>query len=172
MPKFSKVTSSEDRLLGKRHIDPDTGCWLWTGGGIAKGYGMLQIRYRHVLAHRLAWEVWRGPIPDGLCVLHHCDNPPCFNPDHLFLGTRADNNADKVRKGRSGFTTGPRPGRFPPGSAHPKAKLTDTDVLAILADPRPHRTVAVTFGVSVSTIYGIRRGFTWHHITQPQPTTP
>lgn len=77
-----------------------TPCIEWTGYRDRQGYGRRSIRRRLFLVHRLAWEEANGPIPDDLCVLHACDNPPCMNPEHLFLGTRADNNADMDAKGR------------------------------------------------------------------------
>lgn len=75
------------------------GCWLWKQAPIANGYGRTTVGYRRVLAHRLAWELTHGAIPDGLCVLHRCDVRLCVNPAHLFLGI-ADNNADRDAKGR------------------------------------------------------------------------
>lgn len=80
-------------------------CWLWTGHCNPKGYGVISIgeRFyakRRQLVHRVAWRIWRGDIPDGLFVLHECDTPACFNPLHLWLGTKADNNADCMCKGR------------------------------------------------------------------------
>lgn len=77
------------------------GCWSWTSSTSEKGgYGFLSDRGEKVYAHRLSWELHRGPIPVGLWVLHSCDNPPCCNPEHLFLGTRTDNMQDAARKGR------------------------------------------------------------------------
>ena len=77
------------------------GCWEWQGARSASGYGsMFSASGGHHVAHRVIWEDVNGPIPDGLWVLHRCDNPPCCRPDHLFLGTPADNTADMIAKGR------------------------------------------------------------------------
>ena len=78
------------------------GCWEWQGGRAAFGHGLIHLGNGNKLvqAHRVAWELANGPIPDGLCVLHHCDNPPCVRPTHLFLGTLGDNARDMVAKGR------------------------------------------------------------------------
>ena len=92
--------------------EPNTGCWLWMDCAHEFGYGLLKIGGRKgpvVRAHRYAWELHNGPIPRGLFVCHRCDNPPCCNPAHLFLGTNADNVRDMRRKGR-GFDIPPRPG--------------------------------------------------------------
>ena len=75
-------------------------CWPWLKGKDRKGYGQTTIAYQHHRAHRLAWELANGPIPAGLCVLHRCDNPPCCNPGHLWLGTQRDNAHDAIAKGR------------------------------------------------------------------------
>lgn len=98
----------EQRL--RLHDKTDGGCWEWSGWRLPSGYGTLRIRAakRTVLAHRLAYETWVGPIPDGLQVLHRCDNPPCINPAHLFLGTQRDNLLDSVSKGRYGVHSRPR----------------------------------------------------------------
>lgn len=79
------------------------GCIEWTGTTKTSGYGTIKIDGVSVRTHRLAWEIANGPIPDGLWVLHHCDNRSCCNVDHLFLGTHADNMADKTAKGRGNF---------------------------------------------------------------------
>lgn len=97
-----------DRLFG-RVVKTSSGCWEFTGPKRKGGYGALSsggTEGRQLLAHRAAWTLTNGPIPDGLFVLHHCDNPPCCNPDHLFLGTLKDNTADARAKGR--LYSGPR----------------------------------------------------------------
>lgn len=84
-------------------VDKSGDCWVWTKS-TRYGYGMFARREngktKHYLAHRVSWELANGPIPEGLQVLHHCDNPPCVRPDHLFLGTQFDNMQDAAAKGR------------------------------------------------------------------------
>jgi hypothetical protein len=78
----------------------ESGCWIWIGHDNPGGYGAVRVGRKMLKAHRVAWMVHRGPIPKGMCVLHKCDVRPCINPDHLFLGTYADNSRDMIAKGR------------------------------------------------------------------------
>lgn len=98
------------------------GCWEWGASRIRKGYGSLGFKGKTCRSHRVAWELTYGEIPEGLHVLHSCDNPPCCNPNHLFLGTNLDNARDKEAKGR---------GNHSKGENHYAAKLTDKQVAEI-----------------------------------------
>lgn len=84
----------------ERTVQASSGCIEWTGRLLPKGYGRLIVNRRSVRAHRVAYEITRGPIPDGMMVLHSCDNPRCVNPDHLRTGTAADNWADVIARNR------------------------------------------------------------------------
>lgn len=100
----------EPRLFWLASIVTDAGCFEWQGARMAiingrQGYGRLRVDGVERYAHRYAWESVNGPIPEGMFVCHACDNPPCINPAHLFLGTQADNNRDRIAKGRPGVGT-------------------------------------------------------------------
>lgn len=100
--------SFEERFREKEGVQDESGCRNWTGTKHGRGYGCIGRNYKTILAHRAAWELTFGTIPTGLLVCHHCDNKLCTNPQHLFLGTHADNNRDCIRKGRN--ATGDRNG--------------------------------------------------------------
>ena len=141
------------------NVQKTTDCWLWTGcSGGRLGYGVLSYPGRSkggTPAHRYSWELHVGPIPEGLCVLHHCDNPPCVRPGHLFLGTKADNTADMMLKGRHVSRRGVEAGR---------AKLTDDIVRSIRTDPRGYKALAKVYGVERTTIRDARKKVTWSHV--------
>jgi hypothetical protein len=136
--------------------EPNSGCWLWTGGLDTHGYAQLGKPGKNngnYLAHRLSWELHRGePIPDGLLVCHKCDVPSCVNPHHMFLGSNQDNTNDKLAKGR-------QPSKF--GEKNPKAKLTEAMVEEIRSSPLPRLELAAKFGVTRTHIGYIQRGDCW-----------
>ena len=177
-----------DRFFAKTRRNEVTGCLEWTGTRNQNGYGVFAVGGRQRLAHRVAWSMAHGPVPPGICVLHHCDNPPCVEagPGHLFPGTQADNIADKMRKGRQtrGDQHGVRkhPERAARGDAHgththPEsvrrgershyARLTEESVVAIRerrANGETGASIAADFGVSSGTVYLIAKRVTWAHI--------
>ncbi len=134
------------------------GCWLWTAKTNPNGYGRIYDGRKPALAHRVAWTLFVGPIPHGLFVLHRCDNPPCCNPAHLFLGTHADNMRDKVQKGRQGS---------PRGEEASSAKLTAESVLLIraaVASGRTQTEVGRKFGIHNSQVSRIVNRKVWTHL--------
>ena len=150
-----------ERFWSKVDVRGPDECWPWTAATAWNGYGRIGSGGRGegtLGAHRVAWASTNGKIPDGLCVLHICDNPPCCNPQHLFLGTQADNLRDCAAKGRSADTRGEK------CSA---AKLTTIGVRLIrywLSKGYMQKEIADTFGVSRPTISNINRGYSWSHI--------
>jgi hypothetical protein len=134
----------EIRFWGKAQVGGPDECWPWIASSKGKGYGQFWHDGKSVRAHRMAWELSRGKIPDDMNVLHDCDNRPCVNPAHLFLGTTADNNIDMSAKGR-----------------HGSHKLTRAQATEILASPLTHASLAEQFGVSKSMIGHIKAGRSW-----------
>lgn len=137
---------------------PEVGpCWVWTGSRTAAGYGRHCLRPGTTYAHRFSKEI-HGDPPGSMSVLHRCDNPPCVNPAHLFLGTDVDNKADMVRKARQAR-----------GARLPQAILSAADAAAILANPgrRTQRQLAADFMVSTGTISDVVMRRTWAHVPIP-----
>lgn len=126
-------------------------CWPWLAGRNADGYGNFGIDGKTINAHRVSFELTKGPLKH--CALHTCDWPPCCNFGHLWDGTKTDNMADCKKKGRG-----------PSGSKHGMAKLIERDVLAIRADSRFQYVIAADYGVTESLISQIKHRTIWDHI--------
>lgn len=139
-----------------------TGCWEWTHCVQANGYGRMRARDRSYYVHRASYEKFHGPIPEGFDVCHTCDNRKCWNPEHLFLGTRTDNMHDAAAKGR--LSNGDRHSELLRGSKGPGAKLTEVEVRSIrmlkIAGAST-TSLAKKFNVCTDTIRDIVYGRTW-----------
>jgi hypothetical protein len=179
----TKPISDESRFWSR--VDKSAGennCWIWTAGDNGIGYGQLSINGKPMLAHRFSFKLANGSIPDGQFVCHHCDNPSCVNPSHLFAGTAVENTSDARGKGR--LATGPRngtktrpertargdlngsrrhPERLTYGEDNPATKLTSASVVEILAfkGMESQRRVARMFGICQQNVSKIWRGLTW-----------
>ena len=132
-------------------------CWPRSGASNTYGYAMFWTKGVGWVASRWSWTQTHGPIPKGMLVCHHCDNPACVNPHHLFLGTPHDNAVDMVKKGRC------NPGRLC-GERNASAVLTAKDVREILRSKETGRVLSERYGVSKSTILTIKRREIWKHV--------
>lgn len=143
----------KENLLRRSLPEPNSGCWLWMEGCSGDGYGAVTIRKMVHKAHRVSYMIFKGPIPEGMNLLHRCDTRLCINPDHLFLGTLAENNWDRDKKGRT--AKGERSG---------KSKLTDAQVLEIRAEEitspklECYKALGIKYGVTHGHISKILRG--------------
>lgn len=156
------LSRASERFASKCKINGE--CLEWMAARIPAGYGKFVVatggKSSYIYAHRFAYWLKHRANIIGLCVCHKCDNPSCVNPDHLFLGTMAENMQDRDRKGRSGWITNP-------GRLIVSKKLSENDIYAIrkmLAANYKHRVVARIFGVARSTISDINNGATWRHL--------
>lgn len=151
---------SEEPWYSEYYTIDTNGCWIWQGRIDPGDYGTLYHNGKHEKAHRVFWELHRGPIPEGKKVLHSCDVRPCVNPNHLFLGTQQDNVDDMVKKGRHVASKGARNGN---------ARLTEDQVIEILAliDEGKIRQVeiAALYGIAHTTVSYIKyKG--WRHLKE------
>jgi hypothetical protein len=157
---FQRV-SDEDllkaRILNKCRMS-DTGCWLWTGPSNGRGYGIFYIGTKNRSAHRCSYEVFKGPIPEGLHVLHRCDTPACVNPAHLRAGTVKENMADREARGR----------RDVRGEQIGTSKLTRDQVVEIKNSNLGLKALSDKYGVEAQSIWRIRTGKSWAHVTVSQ----
>ena len=152
----------EQRFWGRVTVTDEGSCWEWQGARSHAGYGKL-VRDRHLVStHRLSWEFATGhPVPDDLLVCHRCDNPPCVNPSHLFLGDKSANAIDMVMKGRHDTKSRIR------GEEHARARLTDAvvaDIRARHASDESVASIARSLGVNWGTVKYAVAGVTWAHI--------
>jgi hypothetical protein len=138
--------------------DHEKGCWIWIGHKNKAGYGRIRQKYKDKTAHRFSWEIFNGPIPESMFICHTCDNPPCCNPDHLFLGTPKDNTQDCIKKNRQ---------RYQKGSAHNMAKLSESEIPKIrelLKNGEKQYIIARMFNVSPMIISKIKHRKLWNHV--------
>jgi hypothetical protein len=156
---FSTVTFDERRrfwekvdFTGKGTLD----CWEWIGGGLPKGYGQIRVRHNSYQSHRFSYSITHGNIPKDLQVLHMCDNPPCCNPWHLFLGTNLDNRQDMVDKVRQAR-----------GSLNGMAVLNEDlvlDIKNLLSQGVTCKEISEDFALKYNTVHAIKQGRNWRHI--------
>jgi len=151
-------TTERERLLAKIEKQDD-GCWIWTGclrGTKTHRYGCMRYRGKSEGAHRASYMEFIGEIPEGLNVLHSCDNPKCVNPEHLFVGTDHDNMKDMAAKGRH---------FYPLAETHHRAKLKNDEVRAIRASSQSHNQLAHAYGVTKRTIINVRQRKVYASVT-------
>lgn len=137
-------------------IDGNT-CWEWKAHRTPKGYGSIKINRRMRSAHRVSWELYEGPIPEGLCILHRCDNPPCVRPSHLFLGTQAENVADMISKNRKAIGVNSGSNKLNESQVHEIRRIFQEGGIS-------KRKLGRQFGVSDMTVFFIVTGQLWRHI--------
>lgn len=154
---ISRLMNSNSEADFDSYFAKEGRCWEWKGPMRWNGYGIFSLRGASLLAHRYSYERSKGNIPEGLFVCHTCDNPPCVNPDHLWLGTHAENLEDMRVKGRA------HKGPSVHSEAHPLSKITRDIARAIRADPRPAHEIAPEYAVSKSLVRGIKKGTHWKY---------
>jgi hypothetical protein len=153
MDQRNQRPTAAERFAAKIEIDPVTGCHNWTAAlRNSKGYGAFKCDGVTHRAHRWAWVHKNGPIPEGELVCHTCDNPGCVNTEHLFLSDAKGNAQDKIAKGREYKGGG-------------KRKLTEAMVMIIKLTNESGPALAKRFGVTEDTIYSVRAGRKWAHVT-------
>lgn len=152
MECFGIAKMSDPKRVLSEHSERSGKCLVWTGATNKGGYGILKARKIIHLAHRLAWQIANGPIPLGMQICHHCDNPPCIEVAHLFLGTMEDNMNDKIRKGRQSRLRGEKAGSAKLSLAQVR-KIRKSTVSSYILGPR--------HGVHPTTIQRVRSGKSW-----------
>lgn len=190
---MDRVILEKDKVRFWSYVEKTDTCWNWTGCKHEFGYGKIRMRGMTEKTHRFSYRLHFGDIADGMCVCHRCDNPACVRPDHLFLGTRGDNNRDMYAKGRNNNPTGdasgtrkhpesrPRgenhyyrkhPEKVRRGSQMGLAKFTESEVekvlhMALILE-KGISEIAKLYGVTPPTIGQMVRGNTWKHVKRPE----
>ena len=153
------------RFYHSYKVNEATGCWEWLGksrSGSCRLYGRIKVDGKTMPAHRYSWELHNeAKIPDGMIVMHMCDNPQCVNPSHLRLGTHQENNDDKVRKNRQAKGDAFKNRKPAVGSRNGLAKLTEQQAMEIFNDQRPQRKIAADYGISQAVVHNIKSMKTW-----------
>lgn len=170
----SELKALAARVRRRLEVDPQTGCWNWASPNslVGRGRGYISVHGRPMLHHRAVWTLLVGPIPQGALLCHHCDNPRCANPAHLYVGDHASNMADMRARGRHWTKQNPEKARavgqrsgkantWAKGSGNPKAKLTPTQVEQVKSAAGSSYQIAAMFGVNASTVQRIKRGDAW-----------
>ena len=151
MSKYETSAGYKERFEAKFKVGDKDECWPWLAGRESRGYGTFKVNGKMKKAHRMSYELYKGPLSEGLMVLHSCDNHQCVNPSHLFLGTAKNNTQDMMQKGRH-------------WGGHKLNDLIVAEIKRMLIDAFSIDEIALTFNVNRSTIERINRGDTWSHV--------
>lgn len=150
------VMCSDDCRFSSKIIKTPKGCWEWIGSKDTRGYGSFKYEGKVIKAHRYSYIKYKGNIPESMCVCHKCDNPKCVNPEHLFLGTNADNVRDKVNKNRVYRAW---------GELSKRTKLSNEQAMEIYVSPLKHKELALKYNVKKCVIDDIKRGRSFRNVT-------